>query len=164
MADLSVFPFDLSDIDESNKWNYIRAGIEIGVTQGFTRTDTASLLRDIGLSFSDAPFRRLYDDIVGFQNQFEYAAGLPLYVKPNPELIPQGKFPITAEYGYVGQVKGIIAETGEEFSRTFRLDSNSLMSRIVATERLQNFALQYEDELEGVVGDIEYIGMFKNPQ
>src|SRR5574341_204106 len=164
MPDIQLFPFDLSDIDDSNKWNYIRAGIEIAVTQGITMSDTADILRDIGLSFANDPFRDLYREISDYRADFEYVTRLSQFAKPNPDLMAIGKFPISAEYGYVFGVWESDPKTGEIFLRTFRADTDMLLSRQQVDFLMRNHILIHEAEMDLMIDEPIYLGAFRNPE
>lgn len=156
-----------SEIDTNNlasdaKWAVIRAGVEIAITEGISQTALASILRDNGISFSNDPFRALYRELSDYRPAFEYSAKLGGDLSPNPDLMPFGKFEIEGNYGYVGQVNIVDPTTGLLTERTFRLDSDIILTRNEAYSALYEFAQDRQEHGSGEIIDFAYIGSFKN--
>ena len=152
------------DLVPEYKWNFIRAGIEIAVTDGLSMSETARQLRAGGLSFTDAPFRDMFRELSGYRASFTYQTRIGGDLHPNPELMAFGKYPIEGAYGYVGQFWTLNPETGLLEPTTFRVDSDELWTRNEALSHLEEFARKYEGFLENIIGQVEFLGSFKNPE
>lgn len=165
---MGLFDF-LNEVDAGNlaadaKWNIIQAGIEIAISEDMSMTATASELRAGGLRFTDAPFRDLFRELSGYRNQFDYVTKLGFDVLPNPSLMADAKFPLEGDYGYVGQVWKLNEETGFLTQRTFRYDSDELLSRSEAMQALDEYFQKYPEEFDDIIGEIEYIGAIVNQE
>lgn len=165
---MGLFDF-LNEVDAGNlasdaKWNIIQAGIEIAISENLSMTETASQLREGGLRFGDAPFRDLFRELSGYREQFDYPTKLGFDVLPNPSLMVYSQFPLEGDYGYVGQVWKLDEETGFLTKRTFRYDSDELLSRFEAQQALDEYFQKYPEEFDDVIGEIEYIGALVNSE
>lgn len=144
------------------KWAVIRAGIEIAVTEGISQTALADILRENGISFPNDPFRALYRELSDYRPAFEYSSRLAGDLNPNPDLMPFGKFEIEGNYGYVGQVSIVDPTSGLLTERTFRIDSDIILTRNEAYSALYEFAQDRQEHGSGEIIDFAYIGSFKN--
>lgn len=157
----------LSEVETGNlandaKWSIIRAGIEIGVTSGLSQAATANALREAGLAFANDPFRALFRELSDYRPAFEYTTRIGRDLIPNVDLIASSKFDITADYGYVGKVTIVNPSTGLLEDRTFRIDSDELLTGNDAYSELFSFAEDRELEGSGEIIFFEYIGAIKN--
>lgn len=158
----SLFPFDLSGVDYANKWNYIRAGIEVAVSAGFSMARTARELRETGLTFGDHPYRELYRELSGYIKGLEYSTKLPFNVKPTPGLLPPSRYELSSDYGYIGNFILKDKETGAIFEHTGRFDTPDLLSRAEASDWLQKKGQKYEIEFDAEIVGFEYFGGMKS--
>lgn len=163
---MGLFDF-LSEIDTGNlasdaRWAIIQAGIEIGLTSGYSMSRTAAELRAGGLAFSNEPYRELFRELSGYKNQFDYQTRIGADLFPNPNLMAESKFPIEGDFGYVGRFQYRDSETLELRYKTFRLDSDELLTRNQALEELQYIAAKYPTEFEDRLTDVEFIGSVRN--
>lgn len=159
---VSLFPFDLSGIDDANKWNYIRAGIEIAVSEGLSMAATARELRGIGLRFGDHPYRDLFRDLSGYIRGLEYTTRLPFNVLPTPDLLPDSRYELSETYGYLGTFTFKDPTSGEAYEHTARFDNPDLLSRHDASDWVYETGKKYESELGIEIINFEYVGAMKS--
>lgn len=154
---------DFGEVGTEEKWNYIRAGIEIGVTSDLSQNAIASALREVGLSFGNDPFRALYREISNYTSSFEYQRRIGADLKPNPELMVNSRFELTGEYGYVGKFYQVNEQTGLLDEITFRIDSDSLLSRNEATSEMEDFINNNSPDVqERIIGVVEFVGSLRS--
>lgn len=162
--------FDLlNEVDTGNlaseaRWDIIRAGVEIAVSEGLSMAETARQLRAGGLAFADSRYRDMYREISGYRARFEYTTQISGNAMPNPDLMARGAFPIEGEYGYVGRFTYFDETTGKLSTHTFRIDSDSLLSGNDALTELESYlSNKSANLLDGIVGGVEYIGAIRQP-
>lgn len=153
--------FDTGNLARESKWNIIRAGVEIAVSENLSMSETARQLRLGGLSFGNEPFRDLFRELSGYRQQFDYQTRIGRDLFPNPDLMAYSKYPIEGEYGYVGRYLTTNPETFEQYYKTFRIDSDELLTQNQALAALQEFATKYGLEFEERLTDVEFIGSMK---
>lgn len=151
------------NLADDAKWNIISTGIELGYTEGISQYAINRNLRARGLHFDNNKFSEIYKEISGFRASFSYQLGIGADTTPELKQMVTSKYEITGKYGYVGQYHKINNKTGLLEPETFRIDTDTLLSRSQAEDELVNYFLKfYPKEEETIIGNIEFIGSMKN--
>lgn len=158
-----MFPdFDPNEMDDKQKWSLIGDAIEIAITEGMSRTQTARELRQVGFSFGDAAFRQLFDEKSDWRQGFEYSSSLRFDQRPNPSRMATSQYEITRAYGYVGRVSYLDDETGQVKFHTARIDSDELLTREEAEQLLADGLTDQSPPAGTTVSQVSYMGAMRN--
>lgn len=163
MSTFDLFTELIPDAFSDNITNPLaRLGVEAAIIDDMSQRQTMREFRNLGFSFGDRAFRRLWYEVTNFSGQFSYPSKLNLLTLPDPNIMSFSNFDITAKYGYVGGIPIYDPKSDRVTYRTFRVDSDQLLTGAEALDALYELILKYEDLQDYTVNDIEYLGAFRD--